>query len=184
MIMPYNPHIHHRKSTRLKGYDYTQPGSYFVNICTANRRCIFGNVEDGEVRSSDIGRIVDEDWRAIPNHYGNVTLDAFQIMPNHLHGIIVINESLSDKRGHAGGVSLRNEKNNLNYGRDTTPSCPDDESNDLVKRKFGQPIGGSLSTIIGAYKSGVTIKIRNAGFHDGESIWQSRFYDHIIRGDV
>ncbi|MEK7671168.1 MAG: hypothetical protein AAB344_02995 [Bacteroidota bacterium] len=72
-------------------------------------------MEDGEGRLSDIGRIVDEDWRAIPNHYGNVTLDAFQIMPNHLHGIIVINESLSDKRGHARGASLRNEKNNLNY---------------------------------------------------------------------
>ncbi|MBX2992965.1 MAG: hypothetical protein KF749_17575 [Bacteroidetes bacterium] len=113
---------------------------------------------------SHIGKIVEADFRAIPNHYPNVSLDAFQVMPNHLHAIITIKETSR---------------------RDTTPSCPANELQPAPRqRQFGKPVKGSLSTIIGAYKSGVTIKVQNAGLQFKEPLWQSRFYDHVIRYDV
>lgn len=77
-----------RRSIRLNGYDYTQEGAYFVTIVTLDRRCIFGNIEGGEMRLSRIGNIVKEIWQSVPLHYPHVTTDYFVIMPNHIHGII------------------------------------------------------------------------------------------------
>ena len=86
--MTYNPNIHHRKSIRLKGYDYTQAGLYFITICCQNRECLFGNIINGEMILNDAGNIANECWLAIPNHFPNVVLHEFVIMPNHIHGII------------------------------------------------------------------------------------------------
>jgi REP element-mobilizing transposase RayT len=82
-------HLHHRRSLRLKGYDYARPGAYFVTICAQDRTYLFGNVVDGQMRLNEFGRIVREAWDDLPNHYPNVEMDAFVIMPNHIHGIIV-----------------------------------------------------------------------------------------------
>jgi len=79
-----------RKHLRLPGYDYRQPGFYFVTICTMNRRCLLGSVDDFAVRLSEIGLIVQECWLALPEWFENVALDQFIIMPNHLHGILQI----------------------------------------------------------------------------------------------
>jgi len=86
----YDPEKHHRRSIRLRGYDYTQPGAYFVTIVTRNRECLFGDVVDGNVALNEYGHVVHACWKAIPDHFPNVTLDAFVVMPNHVHGIIVI----------------------------------------------------------------------------------------------
>lgn len=83
--------MQHRRSIRLCDYDYTQDGVYFVTICAHNRECIFGNVLDGIVRLNGWGEIVQECWNAIPQHFNGVELDEFVIMPNHVHGVIVIN---------------------------------------------------------------------------------------------
>ncbi len=110
--MKYNPDIHHRRSMRLKGYDYSQAGAYFVTICSWNRQCIFGDVVDGNVKLNEYGEIVDEYWYHLPQHHSHVALDEFVIMPNHIHGILIIdgnnvgaihelplqNESLSEYR--------------------------------------------------------------------------------------
>ncbi|MGQ9928667.1 MAG: transposase, partial [Chloroflexaceae bacterium] len=80
----------HRRSIRLKGYDYAQAGAYFVTICTQNRECLFGEVVNGEMRLNTYGAAVLGAWQDLPNHYPNVTLDAFVVMPNHVHGIIVL----------------------------------------------------------------------------------------------
>ncbi|MCP9469504.1 MAG: hypothetical protein NNA31_05825 [Nitrospira sp.] len=88
--MKYDPEKHHRRSIRLKGYDYSQDGAYFVTICTHNRVCLFGEVVDGELRLNELGEIVAWTWRDLPNHVPNVELDAFVVMPNHVHGIVVI----------------------------------------------------------------------------------------------
>ena len=79
-----------RRSTRLRSYDYSRAGSYFVTICAQNRECLFGNVMDDEMRLNAAGAIVQTVWDELPNHYPNVELDRFVVMPNHLHGIIVI----------------------------------------------------------------------------------------------
>ncbi|HOK59079.1 MAG TPA: hypothetical protein PKZ07_19890 [Sedimentisphaerales bacterium] len=81
---------HHRHSIRLKGYDYSLSGAYFVTICMYDRACLFGAVVDGDMRLNDAGRVVYDVWNDLPNHYGYVELDAFVVMPNHVHGIIVI----------------------------------------------------------------------------------------------
>ena len=83
---------HRRKSIRLPGYDYSQAGWYFVTICTGDRECRFGYVVDGHIRCTALGRLVKGCWRQIPKHFKNVSLDVFAIMPNHIHGIIVIHD--------------------------------------------------------------------------------------------
>ncbi len=88
--MRYDPKIHHRRSVRLKGYDYTQPGAYFVTICTFHREEIFGEVVDGVMRVNPSGEIVREEWLKTAQIHQEVELyeDEFVIMPNHIHGII------------------------------------------------------------------------------------------------
>jgi putative transposase len=81
---------HHRRSIRLKGYDYTQAGAYFVTIVAFHRACLFGHIVDGKMRPNDAGRVVQMVWDELPNHYSDVQCDAFVVMPNHVHGIIVL----------------------------------------------------------------------------------------------
>ena len=88
--MTYDPERHHRRSIRLKGYDYAQAGAYFVMICAFERACAFGEVQDGEVRLSKTGEVVAACSGAIPTHFPDVDLDGFVVMPNHVHGILVL----------------------------------------------------------------------------------------------
>ena len=85
-----HPERHHRRSIRLRGFDYSQPGAYFVTVVTQERACLFGEVARGEIRLNEYGEIVRAYWNDLPRHYPNVGLDAFCVMPNHVHGIIVL----------------------------------------------------------------------------------------------
>ena len=86
----YNPDIHRRRSRRLKRYDYSHAGAYFITVCTRNRECMFGDIADGEMRLNDAGRIVTEEWMKSADIRNDIELDAFVVMPNHVHGIVVI----------------------------------------------------------------------------------------------
>ena len=88
--MKYNPTIHHRRSIRLKDYDYSQSGMYFVTICVQNRQCLFGQITNGKIILNEYGQIVQMVWNELPQHYYNVQLGEFVVMPNHIHGIIII----------------------------------------------------------------------------------------------
>jgi REP element-mobilizing transposase RayT len=88
--MSYDPNRQHRRSLRLSGYDYAQAGAYFLTICTSGRAQLFGSVEDGAVELTETGRIVAEEWERTPAVRPNIDLDAFIVMPDHLHGIIVV----------------------------------------------------------------------------------------------
>ena len=88
--MKTNPQKHHRRSIRLRGYDYSQPGWYFVTICTQNHTILLGQIENGKMQCNEAGKIVQKYWLEIPNQYPNVVLDEFMVMPNHLRGIIHI----------------------------------------------------------------------------------------------
>ena len=88
--MPYNPEIHHRRSIRLKGYDYSQAGAYFITICINHRQPLLGAIADGIMQPNSAGIMVQTIWEEIPFHYPNIELDAFVIMPNHIHGIIIL----------------------------------------------------------------------------------------------
>ena len=86
--MAYNPEVHRRQSIRLRGYDYSRAGAYFVTLCAWQRECLFGEVVDGEMWLNDAGRIIDEAWQRISTHFSGVDIDQCVIMPNHFHGIV------------------------------------------------------------------------------------------------
>ncbi len=90
--MAYDPQIHHRRSIRLKEYDYSSVGWYFVTVCTHEWRCTLGNVLEDQFIINATGKIVERSWKWLGEHFPNVELDEFVIMPNHLHGIVIINE--------------------------------------------------------------------------------------------
>jgi len=152
--MKYDPKKHHRRSIRLPGHDYAQAGAYFVTICTDDRQCLFGRVDNAEMRLNHLGQIADECWRMIPAHFGNVELDAFVIMPNHVHGIIVITD-VGVGATHASPLRTRNG-----------------------------PKPRSIGAIIGSYKSGVSKRINEIRATPGPTIWQRDYYEHIIRNDA
>jgi REP element-mobilizing transposase RayT len=91
--MPCHPEIHHRRSVRLQGYDYSQAGLYFVTICVQNRECLFGNVSDGKMILNETGQIAYNEWVNLSERYPHVLFGVFQIMPNHVHGIIEVSQN-------------------------------------------------------------------------------------------
>ena len=88
--MTYKPEQHHRRSIRLKGYDYSNAGAYFITICTWQRECLFGVIDDDKMQLTNSGKIIDSIWTTLPEHYPNITVDLHVVMPNHFHGIINI----------------------------------------------------------------------------------------------
>lgn len=90
---PHNPDIHHRRSIRLPGYDYSLAGAYFVTICTHNREWLFGEIIDGEMQLNPYGEIAQSYWKQLSRHHPDVELDVFVTMPNHLHSIIFIKDN-------------------------------------------------------------------------------------------
>ena len=90
--MSYDPNKHHRRSIRLRGYDYSQKGIYFVTVCTQNREHLFGKIEKGVMQMNDAGQMVEFTWADLPNHNPHIVLDEFVVMPDHVHGIILITD--------------------------------------------------------------------------------------------
>jgi putative transposase len=90
LVVKFDPEKHHRRSFRLRGYDYAQAGAYFVTICTQNRKWLFGEIVDGEMRMNDVGKMVQTVWNELPQYYRDVDIDTFIVMPNHVHGILVL----------------------------------------------------------------------------------------------
>lgn len=128
----YNPAIHHRHSIRLKGYDYSRPGAYFVTICVQEKdRPLFGDVIDGKMQLSHMGKIVWKCWNQLPRHYPNIKLDEFVVMPNHVHGIIWIigpdekEAGAGDNGDHEGAGEYGNHEGaglQNSYAKDAKPA--------------------------------------------------------------
>jgi len=159
----YDPQKHHRRSVRLTGYDYAQPGVYFVTICVRDRECTLGNVVDGRARTTEYGRVAHDFWVQVPIHFVNVSIDTFVVMPNHVHTIIAI----GDPPHRRGGVTppLRTAAS-PQPGVGTTP---------LRRPTLGQ--------IVAYYKYQTTKLINQIRGNPGTPFWQRSFYDHIIRND-
>ena len=168
--MPYYSFKHHRRSIRLRGYDYTQAGAYFVTLLAHNRECLFGDVVDGEMRVNALGQIVAECWEALPAHFSNVELDGFVVMPNHTHGVIVIVSDAPPRKGEA------------LFG---LPSRPKSAS-PLQPVQPQPPRGtqsGSIGAIIQNFKSVSTRKINQSRNAVGAPVWHRNYYEHIIRSE-
>lgn len=100
--MRNNREVHKRQSIRLKDYDYAQAGGYFITICAWNRESIFGDIKDGKFLPNHLGEIVVEEWRKSPEIRQEITLDEFTLMPNHFHGIVMINRTVNNNVGANG----------------------------------------------------------------------------------
>ncbi len=148
---------HHRRSIRLKDYDYSQEGAYFVTICTHGKKCILGHIIRGRVELSPIGHSASEYWLQIPRHFEAVQLDEFVVMPNHMHGILMITQRRSR------GVKFN------------APTREDDYYSCISPRKE------TLAVIVRTYKSAVSRWCRQNGY--GDFRWQRNYYEHVIRSD-
>ncbi|OGI06445.1 MAG: hypothetical protein A3I68_03965 [Candidatus Melainabacteria bacterium RIFCSPLOWO2_02_FULL_35_15] len=147
------------KSIRLKHWDYSSCGAYYVTICTKDRECFLGEITNGKMLLSNIGQTVEKFWMEIPKHYPNVQLDEFVIMPDHLHGLIFIDDLFPVEACH--GMSLQTRVRTYN--------------------KFSKPVSQSLSMIINQFKSAIKRWCNKNGFTN--FAWQSRFYESIIRNE-
>lgn len=153
--MKYNPQIHHRRSIRLNGYDYSQAGLYFVTICCANREHRFGIIENDEMILNDAGKIANEYWLEIPKHFPNAVLHEHVVMPNHIHGIVELTDATT--------VGAEN----------FLPLHPRNEFQKMIPRSIG--------SIVKGFKIGVTKWFRNNT--DIETVWQRNYHEHIIRNE-
>jgi len=164
--MRYDPLRHHRRSIRLRGHDYAQAGEYYVTLCVKDRESLLGEILGDRVELTRIGEIVKECWEGIPKHFSNAVLDEFVIMPNHVHGIVI----LVDRVGTRHAVSQPAAESQLH-------ALPQLEI--PSREQFGKPVCGSLSTIMRSFKSAASKRIHSEGY--SAFAWQSRFYEHIIR---
>ncbi len=180
--MKFKPEKHHRRSIRLKGYDYSQPGAYFITICTKNRECLFGNVVDGKMMLNDAGQIAQNCWLEIPDHYPNVILDEFVIMPNHIHGIIIINVGANnDSHQQANNDSPINVGANNNSPQQANNDSPRQINNNSSQPSSFRSPSGTIGSIVRGFKIGVTKWFRqNTDIYD---VWQRNYYEHIIRNE-
>lgn len=157
----YNPDIHHRRSIRLKDYDYSQAGAYFVTICTHNRECLFGQITKGDMQLNDMGNIAQQCWNNIPLHFPNAAIDQFIVMPNHIHGIVIFN---------VGAKNVSPIQNNGNS----------DRAKNVSPLRHGTSM--KIGSVIRGFKIGVTKWARDHGVC--YSLWQRNYYEHIIRNEA
>ena len=146
------------ESTRLRNWDYRSAGVYFVTICAKNREPVFGSIKDGDMHLSAAGEIAAQCWVAIPAHFAGVELDEFVIMPDHVHGMIVLTNMVVETL-HATSLHA---------------TSPQKTMADI------SPKPGALGVVVRSYKSAVSRLVRRAGV---EFAWQERYWDHIVRDD-
>lgn len=177
------PQIKNRKSTRLKNYDYSENGFYFVTICTKNREEFFGYIENGKMILNRFGEMAKNCWLEIPEHFPNCFLDEFVIMPNHIHGILIIeNSAVGNKNFCSKNDEMAGNKNNEMIGNEMA-------GNEMIGNKnfcslripWQTKLSRSASSIIRWFKIGVTKYFRNQ--NNNFFGWQKSFYDHIIRDE-
>jgi len=186
--MHYDPDIHQRRSIRLRGYDYSSNGAYFVTICTQGRGCLFGVVADGTMHLNDAGLMLSEWWLKLPERFPAIAMDEYLVMPNHFHGIIMINDADTELSPH--DVDRRGEPR----VRPPLESCirpplngEHENQGEHKVRPYGTP-AGSVGRIVQAFKSMTT----NAYIHGVNEhgwppfpgrLWQRNYYERVIRDE-
>jgi putative transposase len=176
--MKYNPDIHHRRSIRLTGYDYSQCGYYFITVCTQGQRCLFGEIEKGRMILNDAGKMISCWWNELKNKYPNIEIDEYVVMPNHCHGIINIVGTVG---ADPVGADLR--------------VCPNGKGEHIGSPQQGSPVQGSpvrpvqgrpIYKMVQWFKTMTTNEyIRNVKQNHWEPfdgrLWQRNYYEQIVR---
>jgi len=150
-----------RRSIRLPAYDYRWNGAYFVTICAKHRSCLFGDIVAGESLANEFGKIVNACWTEIPSHAPYVMLDAFVLMPNHAHGVLILTETERGTVGARHALPLQ-----------STPL-----------RHFQEPPALARSSVIGSFKSASARKINVRRGTQGTPVWQRNYYEHVVRSE-
>lgn len=164
----YNPDIHHRRSIRLKNYDYSQNGAYFVTMCVQNHMCLFGEITNGKMILNEFGIIVRDEWVKSAEIRWEIGLDEFIIIPNHFHGIVIINGRGDRPVAPTTGIDDTSTIANVIVGHTI-------QRNGLKQKSIGSFIDG--------FKSSVTKRINGVRHTPGISVWQRNYYEHIIRNE-
>ena len=176
--MKFTPEKHHRQSIRLQGYDYSQLGFYFVTLCTYQRQCWFGDIRDEKMHLNQIGKLVRYEWLKSSLIRQEIELDEWVIMPNHLHGIVIITENYKDtqKQNFHEMKRLKGELQQI--------------KGEQIKGERRSPLQGiakqkprSLTSLIGGFKASVTRQINQLCNHQNPPIWQRNYYESIIRDE-
>jgi len=167
--MRFNPKIHHRRSIRLQGYDYSQPGLYYITICTQNKACIFGKINNGKMVLNGAGTMIKTIWSEIPVHYHGFDIHEFVVMPNHIHGIIQIISNPAPV-----GTGPR--------------ACPDNDGQPIKGQPQGIAPTMTLFDIMHRFKSFTTNQynkgVKQNNWHPfDKKLWQRNYYEHVIRNE-
>lgn len=164
----YNPKIHHRRSIRLKGYDYSWAGLYFITICCQGRVCRFGDVVKREMVLNDAGTMVENQWLKLPDRFPNIQLHEYVVMPNHFHAILeIVGATLVVAHNE---TVAHNDDSQKGQPQGIAPTCK------------------TLGAMVGAFQSIVTVEyirgVKTLGWKpfDGK-LWQRNYWEHIIRNE-
>jgi len=184
------PDCQHRRSIRLRGYDYTQAGTYFVTIVAQDRACQFGEVVDGHMRLNDAGRMVANEWDALCPRFVNIDLDAFVVMPNHIHGVIITGAIGTD--GSTVGAALVAARSGT-CGQTTgaivgAPLVGAQSTGAIGATGATTRVAPTLGKIVGAFKSSTTVAYTRGVKMHGWSpfrgrLWQRNYFEHIVRNE-
>jgi putative transposase len=161
--MKYDPNKHHRRSIRLPGYDYSQSGAYFVTICAYQRQCIFGEIIDGQMCLNQCGAIIADEWQKSSVIRKEIELDAWIVMPNHFHGIVIIKNIVRKNCDHI------------------VEANGDDDGGENARSPLQGMKPKSLSSLMAGFKSITTKKINILRDAATTPLWQRNYYEHIIR---
>ena len=202
--------IRQRKNIRLKGYDYSKPGLYFITICCQGREMLFGQIENGKMILNEYGKIVEQEWIKTPKIRNNVKLHEFTVMPNHFHAIVQITYRVFNESNNVfivgsycnttlhenGNTTPQKNDNTTQQKNDNTTiykngNTPQQEKNNNTNQQNENPLPGqpdnkrspsnTLGAIVRGFESAVTKQINVLRNMPGESVWQRNFHDHIIR---
>lgn len=177
----FNPRIHHRRSIRMKGYDYAQEGLYFITICCFENRDLFGRIEGGVMVLNEAGKVAERCWKEIPEHFLDVVLHAFVIMPNHVHGILEIVGAKNEKDADGAGAKDENKNDGNEIGTGAKNFSPVQEN---IPKKFSPHFNSpsrTIGSVVRGFKIGVTKWMRqNTGVLN---VWHRNYYDIIIRNE-
>jgi REP element-mobilizing transposase RayT len=180
--MNYNPEKHHRRSIRLKGHDYTREGAYYFTICCHQRRCLLGESNDGVMHLNLAGATVKAVWNSLPHHFPLIELDAFVVMPNHVHGIIVISDSVGNRSPNLNcrGEAFVPRCNDTPRQFPSTNASPFPGCNDTSPPRGTQ--SGSIGAILQNFKSVATRRVNRITRNSG-TLWQRNYHEEIIRNE-
>jgi putative transposase len=191
--------MHHRRSIRIKGYDYTSPGAYFFTICTHQRREIFGLISDGKMNLSMAGKIAHRELDRLASRFHHIRMLSFVVMPNHIHTLIQIIDPSRGTAGDERSIIMDESRRAPTAGDEISiimdesrraPTAGDERSiiMDESRRaptveRFGRPVTGSIPTIIRSYKASVSWRVNRLHARPSHPVWQRNYYEHIVRDE-